>query len=318
MWRLRSVDLNLLVVFQLLYEIRNTSAVAEKLGVTQPAVSNSLARLRKQLNDDLFERSAQGLAPTAYADKIAGIISSSLAMLELGLGNLEIFDPKSSQRTFRIAMSPMLEVELLPSLYTFLRLHAPGVGIISVGEGGTALKHDLEEGDIDLALGYYPQLQAGFYQRGFLEESYVCVMRDGHPMLDGPNSIERLAQFDHLIIEAKNSGHHHVEACLRRAGVAHTRELHVPSFVSAPFIVRDSDLIVTLPHKFAETVSSALGLKIIEHPVPIDPCWVRMFWHRRYHRDPGLDWIRHVIADLRGGSATDSVDEAILDIGSVA
>lgn len=303
MLRLRGVDLNLLVVFQQLYEFRNTGQVAEKLGITQPAVSNCLARLRKQLNDELFERTPQGMAPTPYAEMIAEIIGTGLATLESGLGVIDNFDPSSSDRTFRIAMSEMMETDLLPILYYQLKRIAPKVRIQSVGMREAQLKVDLEEGDVDLAVGFFPQLQAGFYQRGLMEEPYVCLMREGHPMLKGENSVERLALFDHLIVDAKSSGHSHIEQSLLDAGIVHTREFHVPHFLSAPFIVRDSDLIVTLPKRFAEIVAAPLGLAILPHPVDISPGWVRLFWHKRYHRDQGLMWLRQLLVDLRGQNA---------------
>ena len=303
MLRLRGVDLNLLVVFQQLYDLRNTSQVAEKLGISQPAVSNCLARLRKQLNDELFQRSAHGMSPTPYADQIADAIGAGLTTLETGLGAVQNFDPATSERVFRIAMSEMMEADILPILYHYLKTRAPGICIQSVGERDSLLKQELEQGDVDLAIGFFPQLQAGFYQRGLIEDPYVCLLRSGHPMLEGENSIARLALFDHLIVEARNTGHSHVEQSLRNAGIEHTKEFHVPSFLSAPFIVRDSDLIVTLPKRFALTVSIALGLEVLPHAVNIEPCWVRLFWHRRYHRDQGLVWLRQLLVDLRGSSA---------------
>lgn len=302
MLRLRGVDLNLLVVFQELYLCRNTGQVAEKLGITQPAVSNCLARLRKQLNDELFQRAPHGLSPTPYADKIAGAIGPALAALDVGLGGVQHFNAHTSDRKFRIAMSEMLEAEILPSLYRHLRVAAPGVSISSVGERESQLKRELEEGDVDLAIGFFPQLQAGFYQRGLIEEPYVCVLRAGHPMLDGDITVERLAQFDHLIVEAKSSGHANIEHSLRAAGITHTQELHVPDFLSAPFIVRNSDLIVTLPSRFAQTMSEALGLEVIPHPVKINPSWVRLFWHGRFHRDQGLQWLRQTLVELCGSN----------------
>jgi len=319
MLRLRGVDLNLLVVFQQLYEHRNTGVVAEKLGITQPAVSNCLARLRRQLSDELFERTPHGMLPTPYADKISEAIGHGLSTLEQGLGVAESFNPKASDRTFRLAMSEILEAEVLPILYQYLKKHAPKVNIQSVGERGARLKSELEEGDIDLAIGFFPQLQAGFYQRGLMEEPYVCLLRDGHPMLDGENSTERLAAYKHLIVDAKESGHSHVEQTLRAAGIVNTDELHVPNFLSTPFIVRDSDLIVTLPKRFAETVADPLGLRVLTHPVNIEPSWVRLFWHKRFHRDQGVVWLRQVLAHLRGsGAATYEIEEIVSSEQAIA
>lgn len=319
MLRLRGVDLNLLVVFQQLYLHRNTSTVAEKLGITQPAVSNCLARLRKQLNDELFERTPQGMSPTPYADMISEAIGYGLSTLEAGLGVVDNFDPKVSDRTFRLAMSEMTETDVLPLLYQYLKTVAPNVCIQSVGERGAELKTELEEGDVDLAIGFFPQLQAGFYQRGLVEEPYVCLLREGHPMLSGDNTVERLAEYDHLIVDARESGHSHVEQSLRAAGIGHTREVHIPNFLSAPFIVKDSDLVVTLPQRFAHVVAAPFGLHVLEHPVNIEPSWVRLFWHKRFHRDQGLIWLRQCLVDLRSSSAaSQAVEQAILRVSSVA
>ncbi|HSG02864.1 MAG TPA: LysR family transcriptional regulator [Marinobacterium sp.] len=320
MLRLRGVDLNLLVVFRLLYEHRNTGVVADKLGITQPAVSNCLARLRKQLKDELFERTQTGLTPTPYADRIFEVVQFGLMKLEEGLGETEKFDPRTSDRIFTVAMSEMKEAEILPSLYSYICKHAPNVGIKCIGDVGLELKTGLESGEIDLAIGYFPQLQAGFYQRRLYEEPYVCLLRTDHQMLNGPLTPHRLAGFDHLIIEAPSTGHSHVEKMLREAGIFHTRGIHIPNFLSAPYIVRESDLIVSLPQRFALMAANALGLATIPHPVLIEPSWVRLFWHRRFHKDEGLAWLRGVMVELRGdevafsdGLGTRQADLAVLN-----
>lgn len=310
MQRLRGIDLNLLVVFQLLYELRHTGQVAERLGITQPAVSNALARLRKQLSDELFERTPAGLSPTPYADRIIDVVQTGLFSLETGLSAPENFDPRVSTRTFRIAISGLEQIQILPSLLSHLELNAPNLKIQTVCGSSGSLKADLEQGDIDLAIGFFPQLQAGFYQRRLYEEVYLCLMRRDHPMLQGANTTQRLASFKHLIVEAAESGHAHVERVLRDAGVLDTRRLHVPSFMSAPFIVRDSDFIATLPERFAQVAAAGGEVVATPHPVRIEPSWVSLFWHRRFHRDEGLCWLRQTIADLQ--QVPDASDEVVI------
>lgn len=308
MQRLRGVDLNLLIIFQLLYQLRNTGQVADRLGITQPAVSNALARLRKQLNDELFERTPSGFSPTPFSERIFDVVNSGLSTLETGLSNNETFDPSTSGRTFRIAMSELDEIQILPPLLRYLHQYAPNLSIQSVGDTDLNLKTKLEEGDVDIAIGFFPQLQAGFYQRGLYEEPYLCVMRDRHPMMNAEFSIRRLASYQHLIVDAPESGHSHVESVLRDAGVFKTNSLHIPSFMTAPFLVKESDLIATLPARFASLSARRLGLSVMKHPVLIEPSWGRIFWHKRFHKDLGICWLRDVIVEAFKSSSVDKYE----------
>ena len=298
MIRLQDVDLNLLLVFQLLYRERKTAPVAEELGLSQPAVSNALARLRKLLGDPLFERTSRGMRPTPYADAIAESVAYALATLQEGLNYRARFEPTDSRREFRIAMTDLGEMYLLPRLMSYLAEHAPDVSISTVTDPGTTLKEAMESGSVDLAIGLLPQLEAGFYQRRLFEQNYVCLMRKGHPLSRGSLTLKRFSSARHMVIEAQGTGHSRVEAQLRSSGIDRTVRLHLPQFMSAPYIVSETDLIATVTEKLALQTSAHLDLVVRPHPVLIQPAQINVFWHKRYHQDAGNIWLRDVTFSL--------------------
>ncbi|UTW05108.1 LysR family transcriptional regulator [Amphritea atlantica] len=298
MIRLQDIDLNLLIVFQLMYRERKTGLVAEQLGLTQPAISNALARLRVALGDELFERTARGMRPTPFADNIAESIGYALSTLQDGINYQERFDPLSSDRSFCVSMTDLGEIYMLPTLMAYLSVHAPNISISTVRDTGRSLKEDLETGSVDLAIGLIPQLEAGFYQRRLFDQDYVCLMRKNHPMAEGELTLERFSQAEQIIIDAQDTGHGKVEKILVRSGVNRISRLKLPHFISAPYIVAETDLIATVTEKLALQTADKLGLVIRPHPVDIPPAQINTFWHRRFHQDTGNIWFRNLIFEL--------------------
>lgn len=298
MIRLQDIDLNLLVVFQLMYRERKTGVVAEQLGLSQPAVSNALKRLRKMLNDELFERTARGMRPTPFADSIAESISYALSAIQEGLNYNDCFDPGTSDRAFSIAMTDLGEMYLLPRLMAYLTEHAPNISLSTVRDNESALKEDMEMGNVDLAIGLLPQLEAGFYQRRLFDQRYVCLMRQGHPLSEGEFTLEKFSQARHIVIEARGTGHGRVEKQLAQSGISRIIRLRLTHFMSAPYIVGETDFIATVTEKLALQTQKSLGLVVRTHPVDIHPVQINLFWHRRYHRDAGNIWLRNLIFEL--------------------
>lgn len=298
MIELQDVDLNLLVIFQLMYKERKTGVVAEQLNLSQPAVSHAIGRLRRLFNDELFERTARGMRPTPFSDNIYYSISQGLSTLHDGINFQDKFDPNDSSRMFKVVMTDLGEMYILPRLLDYLAKHAPTVSISTVREADGSLRDDLESGNMDLALGLIPQLEAGFYQRRLFEQRYVCLMRKGHPLSKGEFSLERFSEAEHIVIEAKDTGHVGVEKCLKKSGIARVIRLQLPNFMSAPYIVAQTDLIATVPETLAMTTKDSLGLEVREHPVEIPPAQINLFWHKRYHQDSGNMWLRNVLYDI--------------------
>jgi DNA-binding transcriptional LysR family regulator len=173
---LKDIDLNLLVIFQQLQTERRVSAVAVKLGLTQPTVSNALNRLRQQLGDELFLRTSKGMEPTAYAMQLAEPIAYALASIEATLNERTRFDPSQSRRKFIIAMTDIGEIYFLPRLMKTLDELAPEITISTIRTTGANLAEDLERGAIDLAIGWLPHLKTGFFQRRLFVHEHVCML----------------------------------------------------------------------------------------------------------------------------------------------
>ena len=179
---LKDVDLNLLVVFNQLLIERRVSRVADTLGVSQPAVSNALARLRKLLGDELFTPTPKGMEPTPFAEQMVEPVAYALGMIHGAINQRASFDPATSQRAFKVGMTDIGEIYFLPRLMDELLRLAPGVSVSTVRNHAVNLKDEMEAGHVDLALGLLPMLQSGFYQRRLFRQRYVCLFRKGHAL----------------------------------------------------------------------------------------------------------------------------------------
>lgn len=298
MIKLTDIDINLLVIFDLLYHEQNTQRVAVRLGITQPAVSHSLKRLRTLLGDELFERTSRGLMPTPFASRLHPPIAQALSQLLETLNSADEFDPANSQRTFNIAMTDIGEIYFLPRLMERLTKDAPQVRLSTVHDHADELKHAMEDGRVDLAIGLIPQLGAGFYQQGLFVQRYVCLMRRGHPLARHGFGLEEFIAAQHAVVVARGTGHGQVEEWLAKAGVSRPVRLELPHFAAVPYIVSTNDLILTVTNKLAEVTQKHFPLVAYEHPLDFPKIPINLFWHRRFHRDRGNQWLRGLIYDM--------------------
>lgn len=298
MIRLQDIDMNLLVVFQLLYRFRKTQRVAEELNLTQPAISHALRRLRKILNDELFERTSRGLKSTPYADQISAPINDALSTLHESLNVRDIFEADTSERCFNLAMTDIGEICLIPKLILKLSKIAPNVTLNTVRITSLNLKEAMEMGEVDLAIGLLPQLGAGYYQRRLFEQHYVSLMRKDHPLAKTKFSLEEFSQAKHAVVVAEGTGHGQVEQLLTDSGVPRFIQLQLPHFAAVPYIVGETDLIVTVTNKLAETTMDRFDLVIRPHPIDLPTIQINYFWHRRFHQDAGNRWLRDLIYEI--------------------
>src|SRR5689334_19254531 len=179
---LKDIDLNLLVVFQQLLIDRRVSKVAESLGLSQPGVSNALARLRKLTGDPLFLRTPKGMEPTPFAEQLAEPTARALSVIHLAINQRATFDPATSTRAFRVGMTDIGEIYFLPKLMKELKRLAPHVSLSTVRSAAVNLQDEMEAGHVSLAMGLLPQLKAGYFQRRLFKQEYVCMFRRGHPL----------------------------------------------------------------------------------------------------------------------------------------
>jgi DNA-binding transcriptional LysR family regulator len=297
---LSDIDLNQLVLFQQLIVERSVSKVADKLGLTQSAVSNTLAKLRRQFGDDLFIRTPKGMMPTPFAEQLAEPIGYALGMIQSGLNQHSRFDPASAKRSVTIGMTDIGEIVFLPQLVDRLRQLAPGVSLSTVRTTTTNLRDDMEAGKVDLAIGPLPQLKAGFFQRRLFQQRYVCLFRRGHALDRKSLSLADFKAAEHLIIVSAGTGHGKVDELIARAGVERNVRLTVPHFVSVGHLLRRTDMVATVTERLAESLVEPFDLSFRPHPVDLPAIAINVFWHAKVHRSPAHQWLRGVVFDLFG------------------
>jgi DNA-binding transcriptional LysR family regulator len=297
---LTDIDLNQLVLFHQLILERSITKVADNLGVSQPAVSNSLAKLRRLFGDDLFVRTASGMVPTAFAEQLAEPVGQALATLNVGLNQQLHFDPASIHRSLTLGMTDIGEIVFLPALVKRLRREAPGVQINTVRNSAMNLREEMESGKVDMAIGPLPQLKGGFFHRRLFRQRYVCLFRQGHALERKRISAEDFRAAEHLGIVSAGTAHGRVESLLRKAGIERNVILTVPHFISVGHILRETNLVATVTETLAASLTGPFQLAYRPLPVALPEISINISWHAKVHRSPVHQWLREMIFDLFG------------------
>ena len=292
---LKDIDLNLLVVMQQMFKARSVSRAAEQLGLSQPALSNALARLRKLLGDPLFVRTAAGMLPTPLAQQFAAPLAQALATLHAALNQRAAFAPARTERVFKIGMTDIGEIYFLPTLMNALARAAPGVGLSTVRNTAVNLKEQMEAGHVDLAIGLLPQLKGGFFQRRLFTQRYVCLFRKGHALDKRRVSLREFSAAEHVVVVSPGTGHGRVDEVLERAGIRRTVRLTVPHFVAVGHILRTTDMVATVPERLAQALVEPFGLAYTRHPAAVPQIVIKVFWHAKVHKDPASQWLRTLV-----------------------
>jgi DNA-binding transcriptional LysR family regulator len=311
---LARLDLNLLLVFHHLLREKRVSAVATVLGMSQPAVSSALGRLRASLEDELFLRTQGGMVPTPYALQLAEPVAAALDGLQQALQVRASFDPATSERRFTLAMTDVGEMYFLPVLMGALAQSAPGVTLNVVSVTSASLKDDMATGRTDLALGLLPQLQAGFFQQALFRQAYVCLMRESHPLAHADGlTLSDFAAASHVRVIAAGTGHGRIDEAiseaLARQGLQRRVRLTVPHYVALGDVLGHSDLIATVPERFAQRVTGPFVLTTRALPLTVDGSAIHQVWHARLHKDPGHLWLRGVVAQCFGDGSKASAEQ---------
>jgi DNA-binding transcriptional LysR family regulator len=289
------IDLNLLRVFDAVLREKGVTPAAARLGLTQPAVSNALARLRKLFGDALFVRTPGGVDATPFARELAEPIRQALALLESALAHGPGFDPATSARAFRFYMSDLGQIEFLPPLVERVQRDAPGVRLEAVALEVEDIADALAAGALDVAIGFLPGLAAPVRRRALFRDPYVCLMRADHPV--AALTKKKFLEASHALVTYRG-GHRVIEEALDRAGLARRIALRVPHFTVVPMVLERTDLILTLPARVARVFERRAGLKALPPPVAIPPAEVALHWHERFEQDPGNRWLRELMVGL--------------------
>ena len=291
---IRELDLNLLRVFAAIYEARNVSRAGPVVGLSQPAISNALQRLRKTCGDPLFVRISGGVEPTALAEELAGPVRQALSHLEQAFEKRQVFDPRRIERTFRLLTSDVGERCVLPLLMKKLAAEAPGVCIEATQIPHGEYREALQGGGADLALGHLDFLKTGFYQLRLFDDSYCGIASSKHPRLRGRVSIDQFVEAQHVSVSSGNADAQ-VDRKLARFRRRRQIRLRVTHYHTAVEVVASSALVAIVPRL---AVKWARGIRTFAMPFELPAAQVRQFWHKRVHVDPANRWLRGLILAL--------------------
>lgn len=299
---LTSIDLNLLVAFNAIAKERNVTLAANRVGISQPAMSSALARLRKTFNDPLFVRTARGMQPTPYAERLVEPISRACELISGALRLDARFDPTStSRKTFTFYMTEIGEIVCLPKILRHLQAVAPQISIKVSRIPEKGAQDAMAAGDVDIAVGIFPSLKSGFFQQRLYTDRFVCLVRKDHPTIRGTISTEQFMQSPHAIVSSTGTGHDSsIEQILWAQHLHRKIALAVPHFLVLPTIVAQSDVIATVPCRMADSLGGFANVAILDAPVKFPKIEIRQHWHERYHHDSANQWIRQLIFQLFG------------------
>jgi DNA-binding transcriptional LysR family regulator len=295
---LRRFDLNLLVVFDTLMRERHVGRAGEVLGLTQPAVSHALGRLRHLLDDPLFVKHARGMRPTPHAEALATPLASALQALHATLNPKQNFDPKQARRTITIGGSDYVDLTLMPPLMQAIRSEAPGFDIRLRAITRATVLPDLRRKEIDLAIGPIDAAPAALDMTPLFSERLVMIGRRRHPAMKGALSAKSFAALSHLLVSPRGDPIGSVDEVLREAGLARRVVLTVPHFLAAPFVIGATDLVAVMAERIAQRLATASRIAIRPLPVTVQPWTIGLARPSNAPSDPALDWLIALIVRI--------------------
>ena len=294
--RLNKVDLNLFVVLDVIYSEQNLTRAAEVLCLTQPTVSNALARLRKTFNDELFVRTPQGMVPTPVTENIIVHVREALQLLDTSVTTGDTFDPANSDRAFRVSMNDVTESLLLPELMTGLSRLAPNMTVESYYTRRRDLPLALSSGQLELALDIAEAAEANLCHVPLFNEHYVCLVRENHPVLARRFTLRQYLDLGHIHVSSRRRGMGLVDMALNKMGRQRRVRLRLQHYLVAPEIVRTTDLALTVPSHWA----ARTGLQMLNLPFELPPLASHLLWHKSADGDRANRWLRErIIAQFK-------------------
>ena len=285
---LSRIDLNLFVVFEAIYSHQSLTKAAGVLHVTQPAVSNALARLRNTLDDPLFVRGPSGMSPTPLARQLITPVRDSLRELDQCVRTRMEFNAAEARQTFRMHATEHAEIFLLPPLLKHIQEKAPGIDLEVVFMRRKEIPLALASGELQLAIDAPLINSSELLSRSLRSDHYVCVMRDGHPLTESELTLERFLSARHIHISSRSRGSGHIDLALRSIGHQRRIALRLQHHSGLPGLLRNSDYIAAIP----QTQAQSMGCQ--QRPLPFDcaPLELHIYWHKNADHEPSIHWLR--------------------------
>lgn len=293
------IDLNLLVVFDALLRTRSVSRAARELRMSQPATSLALNRLRKTFGDPLFVRTSRGIHPTPFSEAMAAPLEAIIDRIRADLLQQPTFDPATAQRAVTLNMHDIGELVFLPRILERLSVDAPGIQLRTVNLPATELERALRTGEVDLALGHFPELvSAALYQQRLFTHTFVCIVRADHPTIGGELTRKQFIEGRHAVVHPAGQLNDSLEAELQELGLRRRVSVRIEHFLAVPTMLERSDLIFTVPYAIGASLARLAAIKLVKPPFKARPRVVRQHWHSRFLQDAANRWLRGVVAEL--------------------
>ncbi len=295
---IRSLDLNLLVVFDAMLEHQNVTKAGDSIKLSQPAMSAAVSRLRELFDDPLFVRTRQGMAPTPKAQALSPSVRQVVQTIRGDILQPKEFNPLLSDRTFTLVTPDIAEVNFLPRLISELAKKSPHINLRTLAMPREAAAHSLESASAEMAIGYFPDLhKAGFFQQKLITNSHVCLVRMNHPTIGNKITSAQFLQAAHAVV--KPDGREHLfERFLQDKGIKRRVVVELSHFMSLLPIIETSNLLATVPKDLAEFFVQHGNVRYIPTPMKSPVIDVHLFWHQRFHKEPAHIWLRQVIHQL--------------------
>lgn len=289
---LNARDLKLL---ETLYSTGSVTKTADQMGQTQPTISSWLKHIREQLKDPLFVRTSDGMKPTPRAEEVVGKAREILEAMRHIIDDVPRFDPATSNRLFRMCIPDSAQITLMPSMLGYIRNHAPNVQIEALPVDRQTVRL-LESGEADLAFGgFVPDMDTGIYQQTLFDQDFVCLVGNQHPRIVDRLTLEDYQREAHIAV-GYGSTNAVIETELKRQNIDRRVLLTLPGVLGVGKIIATTDMITTMPGQIGAALAARGTVRLFPCPVSMRRIVVRQYWHARFHRDPGNQWLRGTCA----------------------
>lgn len=292
---LAAIDLNLVLVLHALLEERSVTRAARRVGLSQPAMSHALTRLRDHFGDPLLVRSGRVMLATPRAESLREPVRAAVDQLAVALVQ-QRFDPERLDTTFRIVADDYVEHVLLPRVLGRLRDAAPRLDVEVLPRGAPGRKALLRSGAADLAVGFFSGAGMDLHRERLFDERWRCVVRADHPLAKRRRTMKTWIEWPHVVIAPTGGRRGAIDRILEEAGLERRVGLTVPHFLAAFPILARTDFVLSVAERLAVSLAPLYGLTTFRPPVSIPPYEIAMLWHPRTHHDPAQQWLREVIA----------------------